>query len=68
MTIATKEESYYRLASDILRMKIVNVHDAVKLTGLSRNEVIDFVIKNDYLRLYDEINEVWYNESTEGHC
>ena len=68
MTTATKEESYYRLASDILRMKIVNVHDAVKLTGLSRDEVIDFVIKNDYLRLYDEINEVWYNESTEGHC
>lgn len=63
-----QSQAYEILHTGILSMKIVSVSAAVEKTRLSREEIINFVKENDYLRIYDDLANEWYNEDTNGHC
>ncbi|MDR0298570.1 MAG: hypothetical protein LBI13_00560 [Streptococcaceae bacterium] len=56
-----------KLAEKILNREIVTVGAASEFSMLTRAEVIQFVEENA-LKIYDEIEGKWYNESAIGHC
>lgn len=68
MTTVKVNDPYEIVHTGILSRKIVTVGDAAEKTGLSREQIINFVKQNDYLRIYDEMNTEWFNEDTNGHC
>ncbi|MEY8444160.1 hypothetical protein [Lactococcus ileimucosae] len=49
-------------------MEIVTLDAAIKYSGLSREEVLDFILDNPQLRIFDETNQRWINENVDGHC
>lgn len=49
-------------------MEIVTLDAAIKYSGLSREEVLDFILDNPQLRIFDETNQCWINENVDGHC
>ena len=55
------------LRKEIARLEVVTVGAAAFLCQLSREEIIAFVEENK-LKIYDEENCIWYNETAKGHC
>lgn len=61
------ENNFETLSIEIRRMNIVTVSKAMEFTGKSRAEIISFVTKKG-LKIFDDLTQVWINESAIGHC
>lgn len=55
------------LADKIFNREIVTIGAASDFTGFSRQAVLQFIDENQ-LKIFDELEGKWYNESAEGHC
>lgn len=64
----TMKNELETLRQGIQKMEIVTVQAACQATGLSRQQVIDFVTQDKSLRIFDESKGVWINETAAGHC
>lgn len=62
------ENKFLVLREALLKMEVTSVLTAQALTGLSRQEIIDFVSADKTLRIFDNEAGVWLNENAVGHC
>ncbi|PCR99497.1 hypothetical protein [Lactococcus fujiensis] len=62
------ENQFELLRDGILKMQITTVKKAQLVTGLSPDKIINFVRNDPSLRIFDNENGCWINESAAGHC
>ena len=55
------------LRQEISSRQIVTIGKAQAASGLSREELVQYV-KTQNLKIYDEEKGHWYNEDAKGHC
>lgn len=60
--------SFETLRQLLEKMEVVTVSSAVKKTGLTTDEIIEFVQTDPHLRIFDDQKKQWINENVDGHC